>query len=126
VPTDADKLLSVMTKIGSETPYLVMDERGMAMTTTELAENLATLYESPNNVLLVALAGEAIIGTASVSASSKKRLEHIGEIALCILKEYWGYGLGSLPMDDLIRRSPESHVIGRLVLMVLDRNQPAI
>ena len=57
-------------KIGSETPYLVMDERGMAMSTTELAENLATLYESPNNVLLVALAGEAIIGTAS--ASSKK------------------------------------------------------
>ncbi|EAK8886812.1 GNAT family N-acetyltransferase, partial [Listeria monocytogenes] len=76
VPTDADQLLSVMSKIGSETPYLVMDERGMAMSTTELAENLATLYESPNNVLLVALAGEAIIGTASVSASSKKRMEH--------------------------------------------------
>ena len=26
VPIDADQLLSVMSKIGSETPYLVMDE----------------------------------------------------------------------------------------------------
>ena len=79
VPTDADQLLSVMSKIGSETPYLVMDERGMAMSTAELAENLATLYESPNNVYWC-ISGEAIIGTASVSASSKKRMEHIGEI----------------------------------------------
>lgn len=62
VPTDADQLLSVMSKIGSETPYLVMDERGMAMSTAELAENLATLYESPNNVLLVALAGKRSLG----------------------------------------------------------------
>lgn len=126
VPTDADQLLSVMSKIGSETPYLVMDERGMAMSTAELAENLATLYESPNNVLLVALAGEAIIGTASVSASSKKRMEHIGEIGISILKQYWGYGLGSILMEELIRWAHESHVIRRLELKVQDRNQRAI
>lgn len=59
-----------------------MDERGMAMSTTELAENLATLYESPNNVLLVALAGEAIIGTASVSASSKSGWSILVKLAL--------------------------------------------
>lgn len=74
-----------------------MDERGMAMSTTELAENLATLYESPNNVLLVALAGEAIIGTASVSASSKKRMEHIGEIGISILKRVLGLWTGQYP-----------------------------
>ena len=39
-----------------------MDERGMAMSTAELAENLATLYESPNNVLLVALAEKRSLG----------------------------------------------------------------
>ena len=90
-----------------------MDERGMAMSTAELAENLATLYESPNNVLLVALAGEAIIGTASVSAF-QKRMEHIGEIGISILKQYWGYGLGSILMEELIRWAHESHVIRRL------------
>ena len=96
VPTDADQLLSVMSKIGSETPYLVMDERGMAMS------------------------------TASVSASSKKRMEHIGEIGISILKEYWGYGLGSILMEELIRWAHESHVIRRLELTVQDRNQRAI
>ena len=54
----------------------------MAMSTAELAENLATLYESPNNVLLVALAGEAIIGTASVSASSKSGWSILVKLAL--------------------------------------------
>ncbi len=44
--------------------------------------------------LLVALAGEAIIGTASVSASSKKRMEHIGEIGISIFKTVLGLWTG--------------------------------
>ena len=75
----------------------------------------------PNNVLLVALAGEAL--GPLLSASSKKRMEHIGEIGISILKQYWGYGLGSILMEELIRWAHESHVIRRLELTVQDRNQ---
>lgn len=126
VPEDGDKILSVLRIIGSETPFLIMDEKGLEMDSEAMRENLANLYESPNNVLLVALVNDKVVGTASVKASSKSRMEHIGEIGISILKDYWGFGLGSLMMEEIILWSKESQVIRRLELTVQDRNQRAI
>lgn len=126
IPSDAVELLQALKIIGSETPYLVMDEKGMEMTSKEMSDNLATLYESPNNILMVALADEKVIGAASVKASSKRRMSHIGEIGISILKEYWGFGLGSLMMEELIQWAKESNIIRRLELTVQHRNQRAV
>ncbi|OTN88107.1 acetyltransferase [Enterococcus sp. 7E2_DIV0204] len=126
IPADAADILQALRIVGRETPYLVMDEKGMEMTPDEMSENLANLYESPNNVLMVALADGKVIGTASVKASAKKRMEHIGEIGISILKDYWGFGLGSLMMEELIEWAKESKVIRRLELTVQHRNQRAV
>lgn len=126
VPNDGDNILSVLKIIGSETPFLIMDEKGLEMNSEAMCENLANLYESSNNVLLVALANDEVVGTASVKASSKRRMEHIGEIGISILKDYWGFGLGSLMMEEIILWAKESQVIRRLELTVQDRNQRAI
>lgn len=80
IPTDAEEILQTLTLIGSETPYLVMDEKGMEMTPDEMSENLANLYESLNNVLMVALADGKVIGTASVKASSKNVWSILGRL----------------------------------------------
>lgn len=126
IPADAADILQALRIVGRETPYLVMDEKGLEMTQDEMSENLANLYESPNNVLMVALADGKVIGTASVKASAKKRMEHIGEIGISILKDYWGFGLGSLMMEELISWAQESEVIRRLELTVQHRNQRAV
>lgn len=126
IPADAAELLTVMQQIGRETPYLVMDEKGLAMNEAEMQRNLDQLYESKNNVLLLALADEKIVGTASIKAAEQHRMEHIGEIGISLLKEYWGYGLGSILMEELIQWSSESGVIRRLELTVQDRNKRAI
>lgn len=126
IPDDAADILQALRIVGRETPYLVMDEKGMEMTPDEMSENLANLYESPNNVLMVALADRKVIGTASVKASAKKRMEHIGEIGISILKDYWGFGLGSLMMEELIEWAQESEMIRRLELTVQHRNQRAV
>ena len=126
IPEDGTNILTVLKTIGSETPFLIMDEKGLEMSTEAMQENLANLYASENNVLLVALANEKIIGTASVKASSKNRMEHIGEVGISILKDYWGFGLGSLLMEEMIIWAKESQIIRRLELTVQDRNQRAI
>lgn len=126
IPTDAAEILRALKIIGSQTPFLVMDEKGLEMTIEEMSENLENLYDSQNNVLMVALADNKVIGTASVKASAKKRMEHIGEIGISILKDYWGFGLGSLMMEELIDWAKESDVIRRLELTVQHRNQRAV
>lgn len=126
IPDDAAEILIALKIIGSETPYLVMDDKGLAMSVDDMAQNLAEMYDSLNNVLLVALVDEKIVGTASVKASDKGRMEHIGEIGISILKDYWGFGLGRLMMEEVIQWSKESGVIRRLELTVQERNQRAV
>lgn len=126
IPADAKEILELMKLIGAQTPYMVMDEQGLKMTEEEMAQNLADLYDSPNNLLLLALADEKIVGTASIRASKQKRMEHIGEIGISILKDYWGFGLGSLMMEELIEWSKEGGIIRRLELTVQKRNERAV
>lgn len=126
IPSDGAEILKTLKIIGSETSFLVMDEKGLLLSTDEMAHNLAELYDSSNNVLLVALVDERIVGTASVKASDSGRMEHIGEIGISILKDYWGLGLGHLMLEELIQWAQESGVIRRLELTVQERNQRAV
>ncbi len=50
------------------------------------------MYESNNNLLLLAINEGTIVGTASVKADSQFRLSHVGEVGISILQEYWGNG----------------------------------
>lgn len=126
IPDDGAEILQTLKIIGSETPFLVMDEEGLAMSEDDMAQNLANLYDSTNNILLVAFVDKKIVGTASVKASNKKRIEHIGEIGISILKGYWGFGLGRLMMEEVIQWAKESGIIRRLELTVQERNQRAV
>lgn len=125
-PTDAPQLLQVMKKIGSETDFLIMDEHGLSLTEEQLAMQLGAFLESQNNLSLVALAGEKIIGMASVLAEDNPRVAHIGEVGISILKEYWGMGLGAAMMEEIIWWAENSGVIRRLELTVQVRNERAL
>lgn len=126
IPDDAGKILTAAQTIGSETDYLVMDEEGMELDEVDLAYQLADLYESANNVLLVAILDEEIIGMASVKADRKYRVSHIGEVGISILKEYWGLGLGTLMMEEIIAWANANNEIHRLELTVQQRNLRAV
>lgn len=126
IPEDAAQLLKVTRKIGEETEFLVMDEKGINLPEELLALQLADIYESESNVLFVALLGDEIVGTASIKSDSEKRIAHIGELGISILKEYWGLGLGSILMEELLIWAEEGEVIYRIALTVQSQNSTAI
>ncbi|MEO1771157.1 MULTISPECIES: GNAT family N-acetyltransferase [Enterococcus] len=126
IPDDAEALLQLSQQVAQETEYLVMDETGMALTPEMLAVHLESLYESPNNLLLVVFVDDQLVGNASVKASAEYRVAHIGEIGISILKEFWGLGLGSLLMEEILYWAQESQVIRRLELTVQTQNARAV
>ncbi|MBP1046960.1 GNAT family N-acetyltransferase [Enterococcus sp. BWM-S5] len=126
IPDDAQQIIDVLQKVAVETPYLVMDGNGEPMIIEDMEHNLAELYDSPNNTLMVATLDGQIVGTASVSASKQKRMEHLGEIGISVLKEYWGFGLGRTMIEALIDWAFEGGIIHRLELTVQERNERAI
>ncbi|BCA86334.1 N-acetyltransferase [Enterococcus saigonensis] len=125
-PSDAAQLLQVMRQIGSETDFLIMDENGLSLTEEQLSMQLAAFFKSPNNLSLVALVDDEIIGIASVLAEENPRVAHIGEVGISILKEFWGMGLGAALMEEIILWAESSGIIRRLELTVQTRNQRAL
>lgn len=126
IPEDAEKLLQLSKQVSLETDFLIMDERGMNLSSELLAGELAAIYESESNYLLLAFADQEVIGAASIRASDEERIAHIGEVGVFIAKEYWGMGLGTLLMEELIDFANESSIIARLELTVQSRNQAAV
>lgn len=126
IPEDAPALLSFMKQVEQETEFLAFDEAGLAMEPELLGLNLAAIYESENNLLLVALAGEQIVATASVKAAAQFRLAHVGEVGISVLQAYWGFGIGSWLLGELLEWAKSGGVIRRLELTVQARNERAI
>lgn len=126
IPADAKALLKVSRQIAKETDFLIMDEVGLGLSEELLSLQLADLYESENNLLLVALADEKIVGLASVKAAPEFTVAHIGELGISVLKEFWGIGLGSALLDEAIYWSETVSPLARLELTVQKRNERAI
>ena len=54
-----------------------------------------------------------------------KRLSHKVEFGVCILKEFWGYGMGKRLLQQSIHWADENE-IKRISLQVLETNEKAI
>ena len=126
IPEDAAQLLALSQQVSRETDFLLMDENGMGLPVDLLAQELGAIYDSPNNFLVVAFVGEILAGAASIRAGVEPRIEHIGEVGIFIAKEYWGFGLGTLMMEEVLWLAKESQQLARLELTVQERNTAAI
>ena len=127
IPSDAKEILEFSTKTGSETPFLVYGPEGL-----DLSESFETMYleglmDKENEIMLIAtINNEEIIGLASVGSSHKEKIRHVGELGITVAEEFWGFGIGTVLMEELEIWARESKVIRRLELIVHADNERAI
>ena len=101
-PEDAEQLLEYLKTVGGETDNLTFGSQGIPFT---LEQERSFLEKSQNdlyNHIILALDGDRIVGDCSISGSRNARLCHRREIGISVLREYWGMGIGSEFMRQLI------------------------
>lgn len=125
LPTDGTAVQKAMKEMAGETDFLTLTTSDLSLPEALMANQLEDLYHSDNNLLLLALAGEDIIGIASVRGDSYPSIQHVGEVGVCIYKEYWGLGLGQLLIGEVINWAQETGLVKRLELKVQVRNERA-
>lgn len=81
--------------------------------------------ESPRNLFLVAEVHERIIGFSRCEGINLKRLSHKVEFGVCVLKEFWGFGIGKHLLQQSISWADTSS-IKKMTLNVLETNEKAI
>ncbi len=92
---DAAKLLAYLEQVGSESENLTFDAKGLPFSEQQEREYLDRRMCSHNNITLLAMEGERIIGSLGVDTPPFVRLCHRGEVGISVLKECWGQGVGS-------------------------------
>ncbi|HEL1583614.1 TPA: GNAT family N-acetyltransferase [Streptococcus suis] len=125
-PSDATAFIEFMNQVAVETDYLVMDETGFRFSQQEMESIFESGLEKPDELCLLAKVDAEVIGAISVKSSRQFRISHIGNIFIAVKKAYWGYGIGSILLDEVISWVEEMDLLKRLELTVQVRNQVAI
>jgi ribosomal protein S18 acetylase RimI-like enzyme len=81
--------------------------------------------ERENNLFLVVEVNERIVGFSRCEGNELKRTSHKVEFGVCVLKEYWGYGIGQNLLKESIHWA-DSNGIKKITLSVLETNGRAI
>lgn len=99
---DALAILAYLKVVGSETDNLLFGAEGLAMAINQEKEWLEKARESKKDVILLAEAGDEIIGMASIAGLKNQRLAHRASFAVTVKKSYWSQGIGQKLLKECI------------------------
>lgn len=122
---DARAILGLLKHVGKDTPYLSVGPKGVNFTVDQQVDLIERYNDSLNNIMLIAESDDQIVGIATVAVIDNDRQSHVAEIGISIIKEYWGYGIGSILTEEIIEfaRHAELKV---LTLEVVTENRRAV
>ncbi|WP_053361003.1 GNAT family N-acetyltransferase [Bacillus sp. FJAT-27251] len=125
VEEDAQNLSEVRLQIDGETENMDREKGEAYIDEAGFKQLIAEDTGSPRNLFLVAQVDGRIAGFARCEGSSLKRLAHKVEFGICVLKEFWGYGIGQNLLKEAILWADGSG-IKKISLSVLESNEKAI
>lgn len=125
IPQDAAELLRFWQTEVVPCDLLETDEFSADIPEEMMAHELADIYESTNNLLLVALEGTQLIGYLRIAASESYQRGHVGELGIIVARDYRHQGLGQVLMDEALAWVAEESSLKRVELYVQKRNLPA-
>ena len=76
-------------------------------------------------MFLVAERNESIVGFSRCEGNNLKRTAHKVEFGVCVLKDYWGYGIGQNLLKESIHWA-DTNGLKKITLSVLETNEKAI
>ncbi|MBA2177020.1 GNAT family N-acetyltransferase [Halobacillus locisalis] len=122
---DADELSKVRVQGDGETENMDREKGEDYIDDHQFQAIIKNDADQPNHLFLVVDVDGEIAGYSRCAGSQLKRLAHTVEFGVCILKEFWGYGMATNLLYESIKWA-ESHGIKKITLRVIETNTPAI
>lgn len=126
LPDDASTLLAYLHQVAKESDYLLVTPEDYAPETDIQAMVLADIYDSPNNVVLLALLGTELVGMLRLGAEKAPQVRHVAELGISVKKAYWNHQIGSALLSDGLDWAQETRILHKVTLDVQVRNLRAV
>ncbi|UZJ79302.1 GNAT family N-acetyltransferase [Fictibacillus sp. KU28468] len=122
---DAKELSDLRVQIDGETENLDREKGEAFIDASGFEQIIQTDHENKTNLFLVAAVDDRIVGFSRCEGNPLTRFSHKVEFGICILKEFWGYGIGKNLLKESIAWA-DSNEIKKITLNVLETNENAI
>ena len=123
---DAEKLLNYIKKSCGETEYLARYPEEWESATVESEEKwIKSRRESRNALVITCYIDGEIAGNCEINFRGGIKTSHRAGVAIAILKDYWGLGIGSAMFEELVKAAQANPQIEILELEFLEGNDRA-
>lgn len=121
---DAQALVDNLRQMSGETPFLLRTAEECTMTVSGEETFIRHLLDSPLDVMLVCEAEGSVIGSCSLSRHPFRKTCHRAEVALALLKAWWGLGIGRA-MLSAMEEEARAMGVAQLELEYIEGNDRA-
>ncbi|GAU78483.1 GNAT family N-acetyltransferase [Fusibacter sp. 3D3] len=123
--SDAMALAKLRLQIDSETEFLDREVGEGVLTEADFIKIIETDSLDAGHLFLVAEFEDELVGFTRCERKVLNRFNHQADFGICILKDYWGYGIGRHLIHAVLTWADETH-IEKVVLSVVEANESAI
>ncbi len=122
---DAKMLSVVRVQIDGETENMDREKGEDYLDEIQFQHLIKKDAEAARNLFLVCEFQERIIAFSRCQGNTLKRTAHQVEFGVCVLKEFWGYGIGTNLLKEAINWA-DTNEIKKINLSVIETNEKAI
>ena len=123
---DAKEMLSFIIRASGETEFLLKNPEEFADFSIE--QEKAFLQGSntdPNGIMIVCLVNGKIAGNCQITFRAGMKVGHRASVAIAILQEFWGLGIGTALFEEMIRIAKERGGVHQIELDFVEGNARA-
>lgn len=123
---DAKMIIEYLNTVGGESDNLLFGKDEFHLTTQMEMEHIKGINDSENTLMILGVINNNIVSIAQISSPNRKRIAHNSEVAISVKKDYWGNGIGSSVMEELIKSVKDGCIVKNISLGVKANNKNAI
>ncbi|MGB6129202.1 MAG: GNAT family protein [Psychrilyobacter sp.] len=124
--SESEKILHYVNHVAGETDFLTFGKGEYPLDSNGIKNSIENLSSSKNSIMLIAELDNKIIGLASIKGYDKVRMDHVGDLGITIMKDYWGQGIGKQIVDFLLKWAKNNEFLYKVNLKVRHDNLKAI
>ena len=124
-PEDADAMIRYLNVVGGETDFLTFGANEFWLSVEEETSFIRSVREKEKDIFLKGVIDGKIVSTLSLLRVDRPRIQHIGELGVSVLADYWGLGVGRHMCEEAARQAKERGIT-KIDLKVREDNDKAI
>ncbi|MBQ9032472.1 MAG: GNAT family N-acetyltransferase [Parasporobacterium sp.] len=123
---DIPEILEYLKVSSDETKFLIRYPEEIRYTYEDEKELLNRVNRSENQVMLVCLVDNKIAGMCQISFETSIKTRHRASVAIALLKEFWGQGIGTRIFEELISIAESNPEVLQMELDFIEGNDRAM